>query len=415
MQRFRDILFKHKYAICFFVFNLFYQFVIAGNCKLWAVRDATYSHHAVDFSVGFCSKLLTGAISNWLFHPITRIKVTVQETVMILLVFAVVSLLLERLMIAAKQDVKTTLFLFIFLFLTGTYTFSVYTQALGLMDAYWLYLTLLIIVLLTNKYLYLMIPFAAAGVVMIHYAAVICFVPFIAILLIYKTTLCKTKKEHSLLKIVTILTVSIGVLLSGYFALFERDNVKITMEEFDAMMHNRGVTDTAYFDEVYFSYYDRTFVIDDPDAADQPSSQKDDPFILIVWKRLLATFIEVKAKGVPWKVIASVTLIAPVLYYIEKSIFRLLKATKDKTKRFVFFCSMFLPFVVPLAGLMVSTDQIRWLSHGYLLFFSMFMIFVYYEKRLQEILIGMKVTSIPAPILISYFIIYASTVFHPYT
>ena len=417
MNKLKETAQNHKHFICIFAFMVLYNFIITGNGKLWKISEAAFTFHAVDYSVGFCTRLLPGAISNLLFHPISHTKITVFETVCMLLVFAAAAFLLEKLYLKTSHDFRPILTLIVFLYVTGSYTFSVYINALGLLDAYWLYFAVIILLLLQKKYLYYFIPFFAAATILIHYSVIISFVPFFVILLLYKSSVSNERKEKKRLQTVTALTLCGCIALFGYFFVFEKSNVKMTMAEFDATLQARGAGDTAYFDEALFYYYDRPF--DSNENADENTSSDWSGYsgFALIFKRISATLSETKKMGFPWHVAASAFLLSPLIYFGLKTLYHLLSLLKNGLSKFSVICTMLLFFAIAIFGLLFSLDRIRWIAHAFFLSFTLYLFILYHHgEELQNIILSKtKIKSIPFPVIAAFCIVYAVTLFHPYS
>ena len=66
MIKLKNLVIRHKIALSFFAFIVIYNFVFVDKpFEFSSLCDVTYAYHLVDFSVGFCTKLLPGAIYNF--------------------------------------------------------------------------------------------------------------------------------------------------------------------------------------------------------------------------------------------------------------------------------------------------------------------------------------------------------------
>lgn len=126
MQRLKNAFYEHRFGLFFFVFLMAYSFIVSGNMQVWKVDDLTYSFHVVDFSMGFCTKLLPGAVCNFLFDEVTEAKVSTYLNILVAFCFLLVSLLLEKIVLSTGKEYRTPLIFLIAFFLTGPATFSIY-------------------------------------------------------------------------------------------------------------------------------------------------------------------------------------------------------------------------------------------------------------------------------------------------
>ena len=56
----QNIIKRHRFFIAAFVVLMLYSAIPAGF-KLWSVDENTFIFHTVDFSLGFCTRMLPGA------------------------------------------------------------------------------------------------------------------------------------------------------------------------------------------------------------------------------------------------------------------------------------------------------------------------------------------------------------------
>ena len=126
MQRLKNAFYEHRFGLFFFVFLKAYSFIVSGNMQVWKVDGITYSFHVVDFSMGFCTKLLPGAVCNFLFDEVTEAKVSTYLNILVAFCFLLVSLLLEKIVLSTGKEYRTPLIFLIAFFLTGPATFSIY-------------------------------------------------------------------------------------------------------------------------------------------------------------------------------------------------------------------------------------------------------------------------------------------------
>ena len=241
MKKVKSFFSDHKLSLFFFGFLMAYSFVISGNLGLWKVDSITYSFHVVDFSIGFCTKLLPGAVCNFLFDEITENKISIYITVLIAICFFLIGVLLEKIIKETDEAFRKTLFILIMFFLTGPATFSIYTDAFCWLDFYWLFAAVIALLLLIKKQLYFLIVPLMLATVMVHFASILCYIPFVCIIMLYKISETVNKKEKAYLWIIWTATVVSALGLSLYMAVYETEHVKMTMEEMNELLLSRYI------------------------------------------------------------------------------------------------------------------------------------------------------------------------------
>ena len=71
---------------------LLYEWVVVGQLQIWRTGIVAYEFHAVDFSMGFGSFILPGAVYQRICGPINESSLTVYHTVLLLVFFFVLRL-----------------------------------------------------------------------------------------------------------------------------------------------------------------------------------------------------------------------------------------------------------------------------------------------------------------------------------
>ena len=101
---------KHYFAVVIFVFSIVYSCIIFTNNIPYGVNGEIYALHAVDFGLGFCSKLLPGAIYNIFFDSVGNFKTTAYLFILLLLFYVVLSFVLEKFILKIKEENRKTRF-----------------------------------------------------------------------------------------------------------------------------------------------------------------------------------------------------------------------------------------------------------------------------------------------------------------
>lgn len=370
-----------------------------------------YSFHAVDFSMGFCTRILPGAIYNFLFDEISYSSVAAYETVIITVIFAVVSVFLEKVMLKMDPEYRKTGLILIFFFLTGPLTFSIYVYGLGIIDVYWVIAAVVFFILLSKKRLNIFIVLTFLFCVTVHYAAMICFVPFFAVIMIYKLSCVTDKNEKVLLTLSLVISVVSAVALFIYFLSYENDNLNYSLEEFRAFLESRGAQSSRYYEYGLYRYMG-----DEVDKYEIVTFDLDGGFSIEKLVKILVQQIQIHMELFNISAdLGIIFFILPVVVFILRAVFRMFKnENENKLKKFSFLCMIMLFFATLICSVFMSTDHVRWMSHAFLPLFSSLIYVLYNEGKQAWQIVDKQISGIPIKLLISYFIVYATSNYHPY-
>ena len=114
---------KHPYLPFYFLIFIAYNFFVTASMNPMGLSDVCYPYFLVDFSMGFCSKLLPGAIYNFFFNNTGKEAVFAFNTVVFLVFVLIILLLLEKLLLLHEGKNRTNIILLTVFFLTGISTF----------------------------------------------------------------------------------------------------------------------------------------------------------------------------------------------------------------------------------------------------------------------------------------------------
>ncbi len=380
----------------------------------WVVNEVTYSFYAIDFTVGFCSRIMQGALHNLFVASPSMASASVYLTVVFVIVAGVVAFLGEKFIIQVDARYrKTAIIIFLFL-LTGPSTFAMFIKIFGLIDVFWVLAAALSLLCLQKKQLYFLIVPLAVFMIFVYYGAILCYVPFLAIILLYKISTTPEKKEKRFLTAVFFVTVVATIGLSVYFAAFERSNLVFTMEEFDKFLVDRGVDpgNLFYYD---FSFYRYTESFMDNNEVYLPSADDGTSagaFIKLLFQQI---YVALTLKEFTYVTPFVLIMILPVVLFVYRFLIRAMKQVgrKDKLKGFALFCAMvFFPFVAVI-GCCFSTDVVRWIGNAFLPFLSIFIYVIYKEKDWAWEMVDKDISSIKTSVLVPYYLLYSMTTFLP--
>ena len=413
IKRIKTFTGKHYYGLCLFAFLFIYCAVIPSDSRPWIVNDATYSFYAIDFSVGFCSRVIQGALYNLIFRTPDYLTVSIYLIVIFIVTFGAVSFLAEKFIKSIDAQYRTSAIIITLFFLTGPATFAVLVPIFGMIDIFWVFSAALCLLCLQNKKLYFLVVPLTVFMVFVYYGATLCYVPFLAIALLYKISVTADKKEKKYLSAVFFTMAALAIFFTVYFVVFERSNLTMTMEEFDNFLVSRGVGegDLYYYN---FSYYrdidgfeENGFLeVPEFDAGASPSE--------VVKVLFQQAWISIFVKEFSYVTFIVALLILPVLIFVYKFLIAFFKNAKgNNLKRFSLFCAIALfPFVV-VAGFCFSTDVVRWIGNAFLPTVALFMYILYKERDWAIELVHRSLNAIGTTTLIPYYLVYSLTVFLP--
>ena len=380
MTAVKKFLYSHRVFFGLFAFLTVYEIVIGNNLAPWRISDDFYVFYTVDFGMGFCSRLLPGALYHLLLGAPEQHKVSVYTTVFTVLFFAGVCLLLEQLIKHTQKEDRPLCLFFVLLFLTGPASFSIFVVGLGIMDFYWMLFALLFFVFLARRPLYFFIPPLFALCVFVHYGSMICYIPLMAIILLYKISVSEDRRARRLLWATFISGVVLAFGATVYVMAFEEKQLVYSMQEFDDIIRSRGAK--------LFYYYDYEFykVIVGPDGAIRYDyTNETGNFIVRLVRHALAqmdtTFTQHFKNGSLHETVLALLAILPVEGVIFASLWDRFRDRDRKNllrSAAIVFTAML--YVLMLAcAVFFSTDTFRWLSHMFLCLTVFFFYISLYE------------------------------------
>lgn len=397
---------KHYFSISLFLFLLVYSVVIPGKLQPWKIFNSSLAFHAVDFSMGFCTKFLPGAIYNIFFDTVNYTLVSAYESVLLIIFFACVCFYLEKFLLSLKPEYRKTGIILSLLLITGPGTFSNYIVCLGMLDVYWLFGTALFLLFLSKKELNLLIIPLAVCAILVHYAGIFCYVPFFAILVLYKLSCAKKGSGKVILLITFLLTTIVSIAFTLYMVVNEKYNTVYSYDEFSKIVTDKGADYLAYYQFGLYRELEEFYGV---------TIQSDSIFEMIYWQIQSTIYTFMGSSGYWVDAITVILLILPVVIITFRTFGHLIKKNKEnKLKQFSFVCMILLFFMTLISGVLFSSDFIRWISHAFLpMLVSLFYV-IYIEKDEAISFVKGIFDKIPRSVFIIFFIIYAISSFSPY-
>ena len=406
---------RHRVGLLCFAFITLYGWLIVNNGAFWSVNPVTYSLYCLDYSMGFCPRLLPGAVYKALIGVYAYAPVSAFVTVFYLLLAGLTSFFMERFFEAAPPKEKKICLTLIFLFLAGPFTFGIYIREFGMLDLYWAVLFALGLLLLQKKRLKWLTPLCLIGMVFVHFAAVLCYGALLLLLILFfaaKTEDRAEKKQDYLLFALCFL-VTAG--LTGYFVLFESENLVLPVGEFNELLRSRGVTFPEYLDSTLYRMTDPSVAQQTRDIARNdvdPASTGIARFIQWLLHYAWGAYAFSQRYTRLWFFFLLELPPAALLLWLQVSYFRRRKG--NAPGRLCALLMILLFFGTSVVAFLFTTDNVRWLAHALAgLFISTYAVLYYdYREGFQKARSFLLRAGKPA--LAVYLLIYALVSFDPY-
>lgn len=410
----RSLLYERRYALCIFGFLLVYSFFVPGEMKPWRSGAVVYTFHAVDYSMGFCSRFLPGAIYGALVGKYTEAAMTAYELVLLVLFFLLVALMLDSVLKRVKEKDRPYIAILMFFLLTGPYALPLFTRRPGMLDFYWVLFSVPVVFCLSNRKLYFFaVPFFAL-LILTHYAAILNYVPLLLLMMLYKLSCAADKKEKAILSAVFALSLAVSVGLTLYFVLHERENLVYPMNDFVQILLSRGVEPNGniYYDYVlYRDLYDQSlkeyFISRYSVDVFGPT---DESTLGVILKQVLSSFGRISFSDK----VMSLAFSAPVAALLFSAVFSQVKRQDDKFKKLILICGPLLFVVAFAGGCCFSTDANRWATHAFIGAFAFILFVIYTENGDPASYFREVLSRVPKRLLILYMIVYCMKIVEPY-
>lgn len=421
----KSFFYEHRFFICAYLFLMLHAFLVPGEGMFWREDAAMYAFHIVDFSMGFCSRILPGAIYRLLTGGIyTQTAVTVYETILISVFFIFLAVFFEKLIISSPVEDRPVMAFLLFLFAAGPFSFSLFIRQLGMLDVYWVYFSSVILFFISKKKL---VWFAAPlffALIMVHYGAILTYIPAILLLMLYLSYHSEDKKTGKRYFFVFLTSLAISVASCFYFVFFERSNLTYSMDEFMKILYSRhaGGGSEAYYDFIFYrEFADKQFMhdyiastgYDVFGGVDVGNSQGITSVLHLIWQQLsglkILRVIYNFRSNIP-----SIVLLVPLLFLLFGFLIFMVKR-QEKTFGKLLFVGSGLLFVVSVAGgMMMSTDINRWVTHAFLGMFVFVLCVLRHEKETALTYFKSVFSRIPKLLAFVYAGMYSLLYVNPY-
>lgn len=368
---------RHKLLPLIIGFIYLYLFTIVSKGQLFAVDEITYHYHTVDFTMGFCTKILQGEIYRRLVGVYTEKAMNLYLNVLFFVFICLLSVLLERFLNAMpRQYVKSSLFL-LFLFITGPFTLAAFVDEFGLLDFYWILFTVVSLFFLTHKILRWLIPVILFLTILIHYSSVLCYVAGVILLILFMAVRESDRKEKKqLFGLFTVSSLS-SVAEVLYFVRFERENLRYPMEIFHKILLSRGTDYFRYYDFAFYKSEELPLHMENVlTYSDIPDFIPDGTIKDIYYQ--IAVSLRLNTFEYYWFYYILAAFLFLLLVYV---LIYAIRHTDHKGKKITEILMIALFFCIPLFSVFFSTDTMRWISHAFIILFGYVFYLLFYECR----------------------------------
>ncbi|MBQ6066643.1 MAG: hypothetical protein IJK89_07445 [Clostridia bacterium] len=421
-----------KFTGIFFSVLVVYAFTSARKFELPAIGNVAYLFHCVDYSFGFCSKFLPGAVYGIFVDTPSRGSATVFETILLLLLLGISAFLLAKWYVCVRTQTEygSAAMKLLLFFMTGSCTFAVFSCEIGMLDVYWLLFSILVLFLIQNRAGRFFIPVVMFLCVAVHYGAMLNYAPLFALLLLYEALAAEKQKEKKIWMVVFAVSCAAAAGAFVYFMIFDKYNIRYDIYTFDRLIKERGSEMTRYFDYALFSngteMDDYLKVSGNYDIFANVSHlfnvTEDSPFLLRlldgIWFQIqghLALYRSGDYNRVFIYAGLLLIVISPAVVILAGFILNRIKQTKNNTGMMLFYvCALTVFPITALCSVIISTDSIRWISHGFMSFFILILYIVFRGKGKGLAYFNDVFAAIPSFAFTVYFVIYALTVLDPY-
>ncbi len=414
MSAIQNFVKRHKIGFACLFFLILYEWLYVNNGTFWSVNPVTYSLYVMDYSMGFCSRILPGAVYGALIGQYQYGPVSAYVTVFFLLLLAAIAFFMERFFNAAAPENKKTCLVLIFFFLSGPFTFGILTREFGMLDLYWILFFAVALLILPRKRLKWLLPLCVTGMIFIHFAALFCYAAVLLTLLLFFAAKTKDRNEKKQYYLLFGICLLITVGLSGYFIQFESENTTYPVEEFNVILRERGVVFPEYLDSTLYRMTDSSIatpVYDHGRFTVDPDSTGIVRFVQWILYYVWAAISFPQQYSRLWYLTLLELPIACLLIGLLISYFRQKECIM---LRFSVILMLLLFFGTSAVGFLFSSDTFRWMAHAVIDLFICTFTVLYFDWRegFQKAKHIFKRVGVP-PMAV-YGLVYALTSMDPY-
>lgn len=199
----------------------------------------TYQFYLCDFSAGFCSRVIIGAILGLFFDTISTAQINIFCNAAILLSLVLQSAITALMLLKAYEKKDIFIFALAFTFLLNPLTAAENMSACGLLDVFILIIFYIYVLFSDTCIAFVAAPLLVLLMNAIHYEAFFTLIPPVLVLLMYEAIYSTEKRRR--------ITASVSFFLSGitwagsfiYFVFFAKKFIRTTADAFYDNMAGR--------------------------------------------------------------------------------------------------------------------------------------------------------------------------------
>ena len=275
-----------KYALPVFILIAFFGFFITaliGGYNVFGfdaeIQFTFYQFYLCDFSAGFCSRVIVGAVTSLFFDKISVAQMTTIANAAVAVSFALFAVIIGAVL---RKGIRERAFVPVLLAVVLMFE-PVVVQSnymfVGTLDVYSLIIFLITLCTFGTPLFYIAAPVLSLLGMSVHYHYMFSFFPAVIAMYVYGMFLGE-KKSKRILNTVGMCTAALsGTGLFIWFVFFAKDHLKCTADEFYELMVSRFDVSPYkkmslekimngccvfrdYFDYYIFGYNNNTFYYD---------------------------------------------------------------------------------------------------------------------------------------------------------
>ncbi len=394
---------------------IIYEGAVVLSYKSWNTTEVAYLFHCVNYEMGFCSKFFVGELYSIISGNYTKQNVALYEAILTAVFFIGLAAILAQFVTKTPREHKNKSVLLALLTALGPSALSPFTASLGILDVYWVYLSLIALLCLSSPFTS---PFAAipcCAMIFVHNGAVLNYLPMIAILCVFIAS-CEKKTFKKLLVIAAAVLVTVSSAAAFmYFSANDYKNLTMTQEEFDELLKTRDVKYTVYYDYNMYGDIEEFRAIEGLEGLESfnPGAQRSIPEKLRAQVHHVFTLLSA-GSYMPDRYIAF-ALTLPLIVGMYAFIIKMFKKRTTLIEGLSYIAMLIFYPVAVTAATLASSDGVRWLIHSFLCMLT-FTLYILHRKKDEAWSEMSIILGVPGNVpLFVYLLFYSASVFIPYS
>lgn len=412
MTKVKEKLYEHRFGLFFFGFLMVYSFVVTGEILWKTTAGITKSIYAVDFTFGFRTKLLPGAIYNLLSDNFSDEAISLYVQIIFIACISGIAFFSEKIIKSFEKDKYSDATGIVIIGATAFTVICFEAGFIALMDLHWIVAFIFFFLFLQNKKTYILLPVAFLYAIMSHFASVICYVPLFILIVLYKILDTDEKKEKLFLSIIFTVSTVLSVGIALYMIIFESEGMKYTLSQFHEKLMLKGVDEFFYYDSAFYrdvaaEFYQQA-ILENENIIKIDHTQNS----LIVFLQTLIQRVQIHLSISEHKeYLIKYIIHLPAVVFVVNNLYSFIKKTETrKLKKLIILMSPMLYIAIIVVGFLLSTDTARWFGHATIALFTLFLYFIYREESFRDLTLA-KIKKIPQDVIFVYILLYISAPF----